>query len=539
MLAAIPYVNLQLLASSGLASRKEARSVFQERANVLYTFEIERDPILISQAGLIMMTSEEPNSARRLLRDSIARVQDSWLHAYPTSPGLCKRIWWTCYVRDRIQSTSMGVPLLINGDDHAIGILSLEDMEIDPLPAALLHMLGMRESEFADSFYLAQAYVELVQCCRAISTVLMYRLPPDVTQLDPNTIDRAAVIHCDIALERWFRDLPRQVTRADWTTRDYLNNTCSKSLRVHRALLVGLYLSFHSTLHSPRLGAVAEACNAELGVLAKARITRSALLISEIVHDLCRYGDIPCLSELAVPMLAPAIAAHLAHRGSRYPSNRSRSQDRLPSCIQVLQQLQEMHPSADTSYRLLRESLGQDSQGLSSITSWPSNPSVQVQGAELQTGKSHLYSPQSHDPSNQGSNSIYSACREPAAATAYMLGHATITEWEKKFITNLADAAGATATATYSSETSDACNGPISDVRLCGFTTHLPCLNRDITIHSVSPGCVDPPSTSPLDDSVDGGPQSWTWEVWCQHLGTVMCDSEVQLRSILDQVLVL
>ncbi|KAL2782793.1 hypothetical protein BJX66DRAFT_319823 [Aspergillus keveii] len=286
------------------------------------------------------------------------------------------------------------------------------------------------------------------------------------------------------------------------------------------------------------MGTVAEERNAELRKFSEARITRSALLISEIVHDLHRYGDIPCLSELAVPVLAPAIEAHLANRGSICPSKRSQSQYHLQSCIQVLQQLQEMHPSADASYRRLQDSLGQDALGLFSIPSQPSPIAVQVEGGELQTRNGHPCGLQSHDPSSQGADAVSLAFSKPAAAAAYILDRATTTDWEKKLIASLADATGTRATVTYSPETNDVWSRPISGARLRGSTSHLPCSNLDFTMNSVPPDYrVYPPSTSPLDYSVDGGPQSWTWEVWCQRLGTMMCDSEAQLRSILDPVL--
>lgn len=57
----------------------------------------------------------------------------------PKKQKLWKRIWWSCFMRNRLVSLGMRRPTRIKDDDYDVSILTFEDFEIQVLDPRIAH----------------------------------------------------------------------------------------------------------------------------------------------------------------------------------------------------------------------------------------------------------------------------------------------------------------------------------------------------------------------------------------------------------------
>src|SRR6266498_697172 len=140
------------------------------------------DRVVIVQA-LILLTywSETPRDVKdgwHWMSVSITIARSAGLHQNPDTlnfdrktAGLRKRIWWSCYMRDRLIALSMRRPLLIQDEDCSVPMLMLDDFETDALSLGALRLLGAYSSAAKASrrAQLAIMCIEKAKLCVCIS----------------------------------------------------------------------------------------------------------------------------------------------------------------------------------------------------------------------------------------------------------------------------------------------------------------------------------------------------------------------------------
>jgi hypothetical protein len=148
MVAAAPFVDMQLLASRGFASRKEVQITFYERAKVLYRRKMESPCLSLVQTALLLSTGVSTKEAGAWLRlaTSYGRAMGLQRDSGESAQGavyrrLAKRIWWTCYMRNCVHGISIGALLLMDYTDEYPAALHIDDLDLDPLPADVLSLL--------------------------------------------------------------------------------------------------------------------------------------------------------------------------------------------------------------------------------------------------------------------------------------------------------------------------------------------------------------------------------------------------------------
>lgn len=407
MFAATAYIDMRYLHSQGYDTRKAARKAFFSRVKLLYDFDYEVDRVIVVQSVLLMTywyeSPDDPKDVWHWLGVAISLARTIGLNcntaASPLSlekQKLWKRIWWCCYIRDRLVAIGMRRPIRISEEDHDVPMLEISDFETQPLEAELNRMIGgcsaVRDSSKRE--LLARMCIAMVRCCQCITRVLSaqysmlghrlgatqettMRLVPRKAAADP-----AEVTKCDRELEQWYEDLPVELRYFKNTTpREQNVQNDGEVLNLHRALLTGVYLTTTSALHRPQMmPAMPHLIIApELKELSKRRVREAASAITDVFRDLYSRDLIRFLPNTGVTILLPAIIVHLLDIKSPDSATRQLSVRRFQFCMQALQKLRDMYASADFAFSFL-------------------DAAIRKADVPVHDGSHNHGSPQSHNP---------------------------------------------------------------------------------------------------------------------------------------------
>ena len=381
MFAASAYIDMRYLTAQGYDSRKAARKAFFQRAKLLYDFDYEVDRVTVVQSVLLMTywyeSPDDPKDVWHWLGVAISLARTIGLNCNTsTSPlseqkqKLWKRIWWCCYMRDRLVAIGMRRPIRIREDDFDVPMLEICDFETHPLTPELNRMIGgcsvMRDASKRE--LLAQMCISMIKCCQCITRVLkaqysMFGHRLGATQettmrLVPKkaAADAAEVFKCDAELEEWNENLPEELCYFKKTTpREQNIRNDGEVINLHRALLYGVYLTTTSALHRPQMMPAMPnlVIEPELKELSKRRVREAASAITDIFKDLYSRDLIRYLPNTGVTILLPAIIVHLLDIKSPDSATRQLSVRRFQLCMQALQKLRDMYASADFAFSFL------------------------------------------------------------------------------------------------------------------------------------------------------------------------------------------
>ena len=260
--------------------------------------------------------------------------------------GLYKRVWWCCFMRDRLVSLGMSRPMRIRDEDFDVPLPTLEDFEADTLltsadsttsPHNPFEHTSLCKKETRTR--LAELFIDNVKLCKLIGSILSTQYSdldrpmrllrgaadsPSSVMLFPistSTSDSpSSRRHADLIislldsrLTEWHQSLSKSVHLAQSqsplsSTRGTLQDDFDfttvpsqpSSLAVQFALLHMSYYNAISALHRPRNRSPPSA----------SKISSSARHIGSIcaflnANSLARY-----LPVNAIPMLVPSIISH-------------------------------------------------------------------------------------------------------------------------------------------------------------------------------------------------------------------------------------
>lgn len=381
MFASTAYIDMRYLLAQGYMTRKEARKSFFERVKLLYDFDYEANRVTVVQAVLLMTYwYESPDDPKDVwywlgIATSVARTIGINCDT-STAPlmsqrqrQLWKRIWWSCYMRDRMIAIGMRRPMRIQDGDFSVGMLELDDFETEPLSPELCKMLGgcpaIKDS--SKRITLANMCIGLAQLCVCISRVLAVqystlghkigatqettmRLVPKKSAAEP-----ADVVQCDLELTEWHKSLPHELHYFAPESGERITTHDGEVLQLHRALLTGIYLTVVSALHRPQIlpSAPHVVVAPDLRELSKRKVREAADDITEMYKELFAHDMIRYLPNTGVTCLLPAIIIHLLDIKSADNNTRQTSIRKFQFCMQALQRLREMYASADFAFSFL------------------------------------------------------------------------------------------------------------------------------------------------------------------------------------------
>ena len=286
---------------------------------------------------------------------------------------LWKRIWWSCFMRDRLIALGMRRPTRIKNEDCDVPMLVLDDFDIEPLPVELVRMLGgcpaVRDS--AKRLKLAKMCIEKAKLCLCISHVLAAQYSvlshkfggtTETTMMlvpKKSAAESIEVMDCDQELDRWYQNLGEDLRYRVPGSKERANEHDGDVLTVHRALLNMIFLTTSSALHRPQVLPATPSPTVAVGLqeLSRKRVRDAATEITEVAQDLHDLDLVRFLPTTGVTVLLPAVIIHLLDIKSSDTTLRNASLRRFYQCMQVLQRLREMYASADFAFSFLEAAI--------------------------------------------------------------------------------------------------------------------------------------------------------------------------------------
>lgn len=210
---------------------------FLRRAKALFDAAFESDKVVLIQAALLLgFWFEGPEDVNKnvyfWVGIAIRMAEGIGMHRSVERTSmtlekkrLWRRIWWCCFVRDRLVSVAQGRPLGINTDDTDVSMLTKDDFIEDGGPEPnRVHMLY---------------FINVIKLCEIMGVVLTRQYTTaskfrQRTDLDLN--------YCDMALASWFTSLPPELKYG------YDANSLERSASKPDKWVAILHLFYYTTL---------------------------------------------------------------------------------------------------------------------------------------------------------------------------------------------------------------------------------------------------------------------------------------------------
>lgn len=274
---------------------------------------------------------------------------------------LWKRIWWSCYIRDR--TCALGVrqyPTIDVAECHWTD-LELGDFDIRP-PQVGTSTIFQEHGLISDmqiQSHLAQVCISQLQLWHLLSDIMHTRFRPAFPRYGVTTettlvlmpvspqVNRAGIEDCQRSLDRWFANLPEQY--AYRLPSSAVFEMGGSLLRLHACMLCLLYNALQCVLNRWALSPTCKSSSAgDIAARQKGRGSASMILsIFEYLHD----GDIIQYTPgWSVTILMQAALTFKTE--SRAPH--SQAGRRLQDCIDVLEWLKDRHFHANFGISLIK-----------------------------------------------------------------------------------------------------------------------------------------------------------------------------------------
>jgi hypothetical protein len=293
----------------------------------------------------------------------------------PNKKKLWKRIWWSCFMRDRLVALGMRRPTRIKDEDYDVPMLTEDDFEIAPLSDSitiiptdctlirdvdaqreLAHMcIAKAKLCLCISHVLGAQYSVLVRCQgmqgqegSTRSSVMLF--PKKLDQTDE-------VERCDDELTQWVNELP---ACCQYTNEMGVGNSAAPVF-VQRALLHMVYFTTLSALHRPQVlpsAAISQPEGSrELQDSSRKKVREASREITRVSQDLHARGLERYLPTTGVTVLLPAIIIHLLDIKSCNDDARQAAMDGFCQCMLVLEKLRDNYASADFATQFLEAAI--------------------------------------------------------------------------------------------------------------------------------------------------------------------------------------
>ncbi|RYP08009.1 hypothetical protein DL764_002155 [Monosporascus ibericus] len=387
MFSATAYVESKFLQDAGYSSRKAARKASFYKARLLYDFDYESDRLVLVQ-GLLLMTYwyETPDDQKdtwHWMGVAISLAHTIGLHRNPAGTNmssrkksLWKRIWWCCFMRDRLVALGMRRPTRIKDEDFDVPMLEEGDFEIESL-AEGIQIIGddctlMRDISMQQE--LALLCIEKAKLCLCISHMLKAqysvlirdKAKPDNTtnstmMLFPNKqLDNVdSVKNCDVELVAWLKLLPACCQYRPLTCLDIRNGR--STVAVQRNLLHMVYYTTVSALHRPQFlpssPMHAPQTSAQVQELSRMRVRDAATQITRMVSEMHTLRLERYLPTTGVTVVLPAMIIHLLEMKSPLPQTRESALHGFRQCMTVMEKLRDSYSAADYAVGFLDAAL--------------------------------------------------------------------------------------------------------------------------------------------------------------------------------------
>lgn len=360
---------------------------------------------------------EDQKDPRYWMGAAISLAYTIGLHCDPAMMGmsprnqkLWKRIWWSCYVRDRILALDMKRPTMIKDEDFDVPLLEEDDFELEILPqentvisprCTLMRDVGMQRELAIMSSAMAKLCVYISHVLRLQYSVLireglrqedkgnsiMILLPRQNLRNDMEAVN---TIH--LTLLAWADSLPACCQYRPLTPWDAENGRAT--IAVHRTLLQLAYYNTLSALHRtsflPSSPHGTPSASRPVQEISRLRVCNAAMNTTRIVSELHQLRLDKFLPTTGVTVIVPAMMVHLLEMKSRVPQAREDASKRFGQCMEVLQELSAVYSVATYAADFLDVSFGKAAVDMDAA-SWSAMPGQGVKSPHIQFGAKILH----------------------------------------------------------------------------------------------------------------------------------------------------
>lgn len=361
---AVNFIPAETCTVAGYSSRKEMKEAMYSRAKCMYNNGGD-DKITQMQSALLLgfWHSEMNNHAQPWYWTGIAinLGQIMGLHRDPDAVkfnpsitgrrrALWRRLWWSCFFRDRWLGLTLGRPLRINLLDCDLPMPSTADVmsdlsEVSPSVASLFIPEDLAQ--------LSEYWILLLRLSKILGDALTLSYQPK----RPNpTIEQVEAIESELLT----LEIPNECA-SDQTE-------CARFAVYHLQLH---YQAFLITFYRPftnRLPEGVPSINQTIYQSAvRAKVDAAALQTNTILDALAREKLLNFAGPMTPPLLVPAMHIHLLNCKSDDPLTRQLSLNKLDFCMLILKVMQDVHTAASYYRGIFSEAI----RHLSSTTSKP------------------------------------------------------------------------------------------------------------------------------------------------------------------------
>ncbi|KIW26225.1 uncharacterized protein PV07_09338 [Cladophialophora immunda] len=341
--AAANFADPSTLDTAGFSSRKALKRAMYQRAKALWDTEYEDDKIRLIQSAILLSFWYADATDRagpwHWAGVAISLCQGLGFHRslelvvpdsrkIPAYGRLFRRLWWSCFLRDRWLSVTLGRPMRIRLDDCDVPMTTIEDVthEWADIPRA------QKDTYFPSGYpLLAECWVQFVKLTVVLGKVIAVHYSPN--KLRP---DRAAFQKCEDELRRCGQELHAIEERPDWDFRLYRHH---------------LHLFYEATtiiLYRRYIRAVP--CNLPAKdhdwwqTTARQKCRSAADRATSVVEDLLESEMVHYLKPMSTSTIVSAMGIHLLDWMSAQSTLSKRlSHARLEICVEALSKLRSTY----------------------------------------------------------------------------------------------------------------------------------------------------------------------------------------------------
>ncbi|KAK8135845.1 fungal-specific transcription factor domain-containing protein [Apiospora sp. TS-2023a] len=387
MFASTAYVDVKYLKEAGYSSRKAARKAFFQKTRLLYDFDYESDRLILVQALLLMTywyeTPDDQKDTWHWMGVAISLAHTIGLHRNPANTNmsprkqkLWKRIWWSCFMRDRLIALGMRRPTRIKDEDYDVPMLDEGDFEIGPLAdeiqvvnhdCTLVRDVLMQQE-------LASMCVAKAKLCLCISQMLkaQYSVLVRDKSRPENTTNSTMMLHpkkqldnielvneVDISLMAWVQALPACCQYRPLTQLDLRDG--HRTIAVQRNLLHMVYYTTISALHRPQFlhssPLHVPTTSRQAQEMSRMKVRDSASHITRMVNELHQLKLEKYLPTTGVTVILPAMIIHLLEMKNNVTQARDKAVQGFLQCMKVMIKLRDSYAAADYAVAFLDAAL--------------------------------------------------------------------------------------------------------------------------------------------------------------------------------------
>ncbi|KAJ5661522.1 fungal-specific transcription factor domain-containing protein [Penicillium maclennaniae] len=382
MFVSSSFVDIDILCCRGYTSRKSARKRFFNRVRLLYGLDCEPDRLALLQSLLLMTfwydAPEDEKDTWHWMGVSLSLAQVMGIHRNPenlkispTAKRLRIRLWWSCFMRDRLLALGIRRPARIHPNEFNVPMLTLDDFDTGPMSDEVRTLLGgpTLPQNTDQERNLPLTCIELAKLCICIGHILLSQYSvvendpvsskystsvmvfPRKTEEQGNELER-----CDEELSEWYGGLnPCSRYTPNVSGSVQKEEEADQIIRLHQSSLHMIYLTALGILHRPQI--VRASSNAAAGdntrKLSRQKVTDAAIQITQLAYDMQLQNQLRYLSTSSIPAFVSAALIHLFEIRSTQEDVRNVSIGRFFQCAHVLHQLQDMYASADYAVHFL------------------------------------------------------------------------------------------------------------------------------------------------------------------------------------------